>query len=76
MTIARDGEHARIEIRDRGEGIPDPARIFEPFFTTKATGTGLGLSVVRRVVDAHGGVVSVESAPGRGSTFAIRLPIA
>jgi signal transduction histidine kinase len=48
--------------------------VFTPFFTTKASGTGLGLAVVQRIVDAHGGSVSLQSRPGEGARFAVRLP--
>jgi signal transduction histidine kinase len=51
-------------------------RVFEPFYTTKASGTGLGLAIVRQAAEAHGGSVSVESRPGEGSTFRIRIPAA
>ncbi|MGZ5969467.1 MAG: sensor histidine kinase [Polyangiales bacterium] len=72
-------ENGRLDVAvvDRGAGIPQPliARIFEPFFTTKAAGTGLGLSVVKRVVEAHRGELLLASAPGQGSTFTLRLPI-
>ncbi len=63
-------------VEDDGPGIEvgDLARIFTPFFTTKATGSGLGLAVVQRIVDAHGGTASVDSAPGRGARFSLRLP--
>ncbi|MBK7864427.1 MAG: GAF domain-containing protein [Archangiaceae bacterium] len=67
---------ARIEVCDEGVGI-SPAtekHIFQPFFTTKATGTGLGLAVVKRIVDAHHGEISVRSAMGGGTTFTITLP--
>ncbi len=66
----------RLEVRDRGCGIAaeNLQRIFEPFFTTRATGTGLGLAVVKKVVEAHGGAVRVESTPGAGSTFTVLIP--
>jgi PAS domain S-box-containing protein len=65
-----------IAIRDSGGGIPSDAisRIFQPFFTTKATGTGLGLAVVRRIVEGHGGAVAVGRPPS-GAEFLIRLPL-
>jgi GAF domain-containing protein len=70
------GRVVRIEIGDTGPGIPPEtrARIFEPFFTTKATGTGLGLAVVRRIVEGHRGEITVSSEVGAGTTFTIRLP--
>jgi signal transduction histidine kinase len=63
-----------IDVIDDGPGIPDDVResIFKPFFTTKATGTGLGLAVVKQIIDAHGGDVAVVSSP-RGTTFTVRL---
>ena len=74
------GTCARVSIRDSGVGIPDGllAQVFEPFFTTKSAGrgTGLGLATVRSLVDQHGGVVAIESEPGRGTTFSIYLPLA
>jgi two-component system sensor histidine kinase PilS (NtrC family) len=67
---------ATLTVADDGPGIPAAAlgRIFTPFFTTKASGTGLGLAVVQRIVDAHGGSVEVDSAPDQGARFTIRLP--
>jgi signal transduction histidine kinase len=68
--------HAEVEIIDTGPGIPHDLaeRIFEPFFTTKSFGTGLGLAVVRRIVEAHHGQVAVSSAAGR-TTLTLRLPV-
>ncbi len=64
-----------LEIEDSGAGIPDEVqhRIFEPFFTTKASGTGLGLAVVKRILDVHGGEVAVSSVPGSGTVFTLRF---
>ncbi len=68
-----------VEVRfsDSGPGIaPDVrARIFEPFFTTKAKGTGLGLAVVKRIVESHQGRVTMESQPGQGASFRLYLPL-
>jgi PAS domain S-box-containing protein len=78
-TPVREGDRALacIEVIDEGPGIPANVvdHIFQPFFTTKATGTGLGLAVVKRIVDAHRGDVAFRSAPGQGTTFTVRLPI-
>jgi two-component system, NtrC family, sensor histidine kinase HydH len=65
-----------IGIIDRGSGIEPKhlENIFNPFFTTKATGVGLGLAIVSKIVDEHGGKVSVDSQPGVGSTFRVYLP--
>jgi signal transduction histidine kinase len=67
---------AWIEIKDSGKGIrkQNLNSIFEPFYTTKTTGTGLGLSTSKRIIDAHGGKILVESEEGKGSTFTLLLP--
>lgn len=69
----------RLRVRDTGVGIaPDHrAQLFEPFFTTRRGegGTGLGLAVVHAVVTEHGGAIDVQSEPGRGTTFTVKLPI-
>ena len=66
----------RITISDTGVGITSQLlkRIFDPFFTTKTRGTGLGLSVARRIIEAHSGLIEVESTPGKGTDFYISLP--
>jgi two-component system NtrC family sensor kinase len=80
LGMDREGEFLRIRVADNGIGIPADIvpRIFEPFFTARpdGTGTGLGLSVVRQVMEEHGGRVSVESVPGAGSTFTLLIPAA
>jgi signal transduction histidine kinase len=67
---------AVIAVADQGAGIrsEDLPRVFEPFFTTREKGSGLGLYVVRRVIEAHGGSVEIASAPGLGTTVTVRLP--
>ncbi|HWO88387.1 MAG TPA: ATP-binding protein, partial [Gemmatimonadales bacterium] len=74
-TEARDGEVA-LSVQDTGVGISaeNLNRILKPFFSTKPGGTGLGLPLVARVVAAHGGQLDVESEPGRGTVFHVRLP--
>ncbi len=77
-TEKRGGRaYARVDVIDTGLGIPTEvqSRMFQPFFTTKASGTGLGLAVVKRIVDAHRGEISVESRPGSGTTFTLHLPV-
>lgn len=73
---AFSGPFVLLEVADTGAGMDDDTRrrVFEPYFTTKPSGTGLGLAVVRQVVDRAGGLVRVESAPGRGTTFQVFLP--
>jgi PAS domain S-box-containing protein len=78
IELRKGTECALIEISDTGCGIERGhlGRIFDPFFTTKTNGTGLGLPMVRRTVNAHGGIVLVKSMKGRGTTFSIYLPLA
>jgi two-component system NtrC family sensor kinase len=78
LTLAarRRGADVEITVGDTGPGMgPDvQGRLFEPFFTTKAGGTGLGLSLSRQIIEAHGGRIAVESTPGQGARFIITLP--
>jgi len=80
ITTRAEGETVTVTIRDDGAGMgPEvQARIFDPFFSTKdvGSGTGLGLAISHGVIAAHGGRIEVESAPGRGATFRIVLPVA
>lgn len=66
-----------IEIRDEGHGIPQKTlkQVFDPFFSTRLSGSGLGLSVTRRIVQDHGGEISVDSQPNEGTTFVLLLPL-
>lgn len=72
-----EGNDALVAVTDRGAGIPAEKieSIFNPFFTTKSNGTGLGLAIVAKIVDEHNGKIGVESTPGEGSTFTVRLPM-
>jgi signal transduction histidine kinase len=69
-------EGAELVVEDDGSGIAlgDQAMLFTPFFTTRPEGTGLGLATVHRIVDAHGGALTVDSTPGEGARFTVRLP--
>jgi len=77
-----NGERAEISVRDRGPGIPlaEQASIFDPFYRGERArrenrrGVGLGLSLVREIIQAHGGEVTVRSEPGHGAEFCVRLP--
>jgi two-component system, NtrC family, sensor kinase len=75
-----DGPFLTLIVSDTGEGIPEEnlEKIFDPFFTTKRNGegTGLGLAVCRKIIEQHGGKISVSSCPGEGTEFHIALPLA
>jgi signal transduction histidine kinase len=67
-----------VDVIDDGPGVPSNLsdRIFDPFFTTKPQGSGLGLPIVRKIVDAHDGRIDLNSAPGKGTRFRVTLPVA
>ena len=77
VSLENDDDSVLITVADEGKGIPAEhlPNIFRPFFTTKGHGTGLGLSLARRIVESHGGHIDVTSEVGKGSQFGIRLPI-
>jgi len=76
LGLQATDEHVRLSVRDFGRGIPgeDIDRVFEPFFSTTAGGTGIGLALVQRIIEEHGGEITVFSSPGEGTRFVIELP--
>lgn len=84
LSLQREGAWALLRVTDTGIGLPaeDQGRIFERFYraaearTRNADGSGLGLCIARSIAEAHGGRIEVESAPGQGSTFTLKLPVA
>lgn len=77
-TVSDGSRNIEIDFEDTGPGVPEEIReqIFNPFFTTKKTGVGLGLSLVSKIVDEHGGSIRVIAEPGRGARFRVLLPAA
>ncbi len=76
LTAVDCRNYVEIEVADSGAGLSDEARrrAFEPFFTTKASGIGLGLAIVQRLMEAHGGGITVCNCPDGGAAFTVRLP--
>jgi PAS domain S-box-containing protein len=76
-TSLSSGQWVRIAVKDTGIGIPPEniSKLFEPLFTTKTKGIGLGLAVSKKLAEANGGRIEVESEPGKGSTFTVWLPV-
>src|SRR5438552_2708335 len=76
VNLFVEGDRATVEVADNGVGIApeDREKIFLPFFTTKPSGTGLGMSIVKKIVDLHGGDIVIDSASGRGTRVRISLP--
>ena len=77
IAARTEGDTAIITVEDSGEGV-DPElveRFFEPFFTTRSEGTGLGLAIVHRLIEAHGGEISIQNGPSGGAVVTLRLPI-
>jgi nitrogen fixation/metabolism regulation signal transduction histidine kinase len=78
VITKRESNYCRLSIRDTGKGIAaeDQTKLFTPYYTTKESGTGLGLPIVQRIVNEHGGSIWLNSEPGMGATFYIDLPVA
>jgi two-component system sensor histidine kinase PilS (NtrC family) len=76
VSVAANGTTLEVAVSDTGDGIAaaDLSHVFEPFFSTKPEGTGLGLALVHRIVQDHGGEIDVRSSPGLGTTFTLTLP--
>jgi two-component system NtrC family sensor kinase len=76
VAVRADNGTCHIAFVDRGPGIPSDIleKIFVPFFTTKSRGSGLGLPTAKRLIEAHGGSIVIESPPGGGTTVTVRLP--
>jgi PAS domain S-box-containing protein len=75
-TRSLNGEAAEVSVRDFGPGLPKdrPGKVFDHFFSTKQTGMGMGLTIVRSIVETHGGKITAENAPDRGACFTFHLP--
>lgn len=77
LTTRRDDGGVVLDVTDTGVGMTDEvrSRIFDAFYSTRPSGSGLGLPTTRKIVEGHGGTIEVQSEPGKGSQFSIRLPI-
>ena len=76
VDVATSERACHITVLDSGPGLTPPARdkIFTPFFTTKRQGTGLGLATTKRLIEAHGGTIYLESPPGGGTKVTMQIP--
>ena len=77
VTIKKESSNVVITVADNGMGIAaeDFNRIFEPKFTTKSSGMGLGLSIIKNIIENYNGTITFESRKGKGTTFTVSLPI-
>jgi signal transduction histidine kinase len=83
LELVRDGDAAKLSLKDKGIGVArgEQAKIFDKFYRSEESlihdtkGSGLGLALVRHIMEAHGGRVLIDSTPGRGSTFSLVLPL-
>lgn len=77
VQTSKEAQRAEIIIKDTGRGMPPEAleKVFDPFYTTKIGGTGLGMAIVRQIIDEHRGAIDLESQVGRGTRVTIKLPL-
>jgi signal transduction histidine kinase len=77
IATHQDAANTVLEIKDSGDGMPDDIKdkIFDPFFTTKKTGFGMGLPLVKQIINEHFGKIQVDSKKGHGTTFRIQFPL-
>ncbi len=77
LQTRREGDEAVLDVTDTGVGMTGEvaARVFDAFYSTRAGGSGLGLPTTRKIVEAHGGSIALQSEPGQGSRFTVRLPL-
>jgi len=77
VSVFRENENVKITVKDNGKGISDEnkARIFEPKFTTKSSGMGLGLAIIKNIIENYNGTITFESEENNGTTFFVSFPI-
>ena len=77
VSLKPDGEFVRVEVTDSGMGMPEEIldKVFKPFFSTKKDGTGLGLTLVKRIMEEHDGKIEIDSRQGQGTTVSLLFPI-
>jgi signal transduction histidine kinase len=77
IDIQLDNSIVKIAVKDNGVGIPEiqQSKIFVPYFTTKSTGSGIGLAMVKQIIENHKGIIYFESEVNKGTTFTVELPI-
>jgi signal transduction histidine kinase len=76
VSVNSDGDYVKISVADNGIGISDEVKekVFEPKFTTKSSGMGLGLGMVKNIVETYKGSISLTSQPGKGTVFIVKFP--
>lgn len=77
LSVKPEGRFVRVDVSDTGAGIPPQMieKVFEPFYSTKSEGTGLGLSMVKQIMDNHSGKIKVKSEEGKGTTVSLFFPV-